>query len=506
MTAPGATASALSRLRNVLGEVADVSRAAAVLSWDQETCMPPGGVEDRAAQLATLRRLAHQRFTSEETCRLLEAAEAEVAGLDHDSDEASLVRVTRRDLEQSLRLPAELVGDIARASARAHPVWQEARARSDWALFAPAMTVMVDLSRRVADALGYDDRPYDALLRRSEPGLTTSRLEALFGELKAAIVPLVRELGEHADRVDDSMLDRPCDERRQLDFALDVVVRLGYDLERGRQDLSAHPFCTSFGPGDVRLTTRTGPTLGTSCLFSSIHESGHAMYNQGLPRSLDRTPLWGGASPGVHESQSRMWENVIGRGRPFWEWCFPLLHDAFPESLDGVDAEAFWRASNKVRPSYIRVDADEVTYNLHILLRFEIENALLEGRMRVDEVPEAWNAKLREYLGLEPPPASDGPLQDIHWTGFLGGFAGYTLGNLIGAQLTEAIRRDLPDLDARVAGGEFRALLDWLREHVHRHGRKFTPDELMEHAVGAPVQAGPWIAYVREKFGALYGV
>jgi carboxypeptidase Taq len=490
----------------VLGEVSDVSRAAQVLGWDQETYMPPGGVEDRASQLGTLERIAHERFISDETRRVLEKAEAEVAGLDYDSDEASLVRVTRRDLEDLSRVPAALVAEVAQASARAQPVWRGARARSDWSLFEPAMRTMVDLSRRVADALGYEDRPYDALLRQNEPGLGTTRLEALFTELREAIVPLVRELREHDDRVDDSLLDRPCDERRQLDVALDVITRLGYDLERGRQDLSAHPFCTSFGPGDVRLTTRTGPTLGTSCLFSSIHESGHGMYNQGVPRSLDRTPLWGGASAGVHESQSRMWENVVGRSRPFWEWCFPLLREAFPESLADVDAEAFWRASNKVRPSYIRVDADEVTYNLHIMLRFEIENALLEGRMRVDEVPEAWNARLHEYLGLEPPPPSEGPLQDIHWTGFLGGFAGYTLGNLIGAQLTEAIRRDVPGLDAQLAAGQFGPLLAWLRERVHRHGRKFTPDELTERATGAPVQAGPWIAYVRQKFGALYGL
>lgn len=496
----------LARLQEALGEVADLNRAAAVLDWDQETYMPPGGVEDRANQVATLRRLAHERFTSEETAGLLERAEAEVAGLDHDSDEASLVRVTRRDLEDLTRLPASLVADIARAATRAQPVWREARARSEWSLFAPAMRTTVDLSRRVADALGYEERPYDALIRLYEPGLTTGRVEALLSELREAIVPLVRAVREHDDRVDDSLLDRPCDERSQLDFALDVITRLGYDLERGRQDLSAHPFCTSFGPGDVRVTTRTGRTLGTSCLFSSIHESGHAMYDQGLPRALDRTPLWDGASAGIHESQSRMWENLVCRGRPFWDWCFPRLREAFPEALDGVDAAGFWRASNRVRPSYIRVDADEVTYNLHILLRFEIENALLEDRLGVDEVPEAWNARLREYLGLDPPPDSQGALQDIHWTGGLGGFVGYTLGNLVSAQLMEAVRREVPDLDARFAAGEFRPLLDWLRERVHRHGRKFTPDELTERATGAPIQAGPWIAYVREKFGALYAL
>jgi carboxypeptidase Taq len=301
-------------------------------------------------------------------------------------------------------------------------------------------------------------------------------------------------------------MDRPCDERRQIEFSAAVIAALGYDFGRGRQDISAHPFCVSFGPGDVRLTTRTGPTMRHSCLFSSIHEAGHGMYNQGVPRALDRTPLWAGASSGVHESQSRLWENLVGRGRPFWEWCYPRLVAAFPESLSGVDVETFWRACNSVRPSYIRVDADEVTYNLHIMLRFEVENDLLEGRLAVADVPEAWNARVREYLGLDPPEARDGPLQDIHWTSSLGGFAGYALGNLIGAQLMATARRDLPDLDGRFAAGDFGPMLGWLRDNVHCFGRKLTPDELVERATGQPISTGPWIAYVREKFAGLYGL
>jgi carboxypeptidase Taq len=500
------TETALERLRDALGDVSDLLRAGAVLGWDQETYMPRGGVEDRASQLATLRRLAHERFTSSEMAGLLERAESEADGLPADSDEASLVRVTRRDLEQEVRLPAELVAEMARATARARPVWQEARARSDWSIFAPAMQVTVDLSRRMAEALGFAERPYDALLERSEPGLTTSRVEALFEELRQAIVPLVAELSAHSDRVEGSVLERAWDRGGQLAFSLAVIERLGYDLERGRQDVSAHPFTTSFGPGDVRVTTRTGRTFGDSALLSSIHEAGHGMYNQGVPRSLDRTPLWGGASPGVHESQSRLWENMVARSRPFWEWCFPRLRAEFPDVVDGADADGFWRAINSVSPSYIRVDADEVTYNLHILLRFQIESDLLEGKLKVAEVPEAWIALLRETLGLEPPDHAHGPLQDIHWTGRLGGFVGYTLGNLISAQLMVAARRDLSDLDAQLAAGEFAPLLAWLREHVHRHGRKFTPDEVVEKATGEPIRSGPWIAYVREKFGTLYGL
>jgi carboxypeptidase Taq len=500
------TAGALDGLREILGEVADLERAAAVLDWDQETYMPPGGVEDRASQLATLLRLAHERFTSGEVARLLEAVEAEVADLPADSDEASLARVTRRDLELAVRVPADLVAEMARATSLARPAWQAARERSDWSLFVPAMERTVDLSRRLADALGYDDRPYDALIAATEPGVTTARVEALFAELRRAIVPLVTALTARDDDAGDELLQRPCDEQVQLALGLDVIASLGYDLERGRQDITTHPFCTSFGPGDVRVTTRTGRTLGDSCLFSCVHEAGHALYEQGIPRSLDRTGLWGGASPGVHESQSRLWENVVGRSLPFAEWLAPQLRAAFPETLADVDAEAFWRASNRVRPSYIRVDADEVTYNLHVMLRFEIESELLEGRLAVRDVPEAWAGRVRDLLGLEPPSDSDGPLQDIHWTDRLGGFVGYALGNLIGAQLTEAVRRDLPDLDASIAAGDFAPLLSWLRHHVHRHGRKFTPDELVQRATGGPIAAGPWIAYVREKYAGLYGL
>ena len=501
-----ATAGGLQRLRDVLGEVADLERAGAVLGWDQETNMPPGGVEDRANQLATLSRLAHERFTSSEVAELLDSAAAEVATLPAESDGASLVRVTRRDFEKAVKVPADLVAEMARASTTARPVWLEARARSEWSLFTGAMQVTVDLSRRLAEALGYAERPYDALIGLTEPGLTTARVESLFAQVKSAVVPLVRAIDGHRDRVDYSVLSRPVDEQRQLELSREIIGHLGYDFERGRQDLSAHPFCISFGPGDVRVTTRTGPTLGDSALLSSVHEAGHAMYEQGVPRSLDRTPLWGGASPGVHESQSRLWENMVGRSPQFCEWLFPRLRKAFPGSLEDVDAERFWRALNAVRPSYIRVDADEVTYNLHIMLRFEIEKDLLDGRLAVTDVPEAWGARVREYLGLEPPGDREGPLQDIHWSIGLGTFVGYSLGNLISAQLMAAAVGALPELDARFEAGDFSPLLAWLGEHVHRHGRKFTPDELLELATGGPIAAEPWIRYVQEKFGALYGL
>ena len=496
----------LQRLKEILGEVTDVNRASAVLTWDQETYMPTGGVANRADQLTTLRRLAHVRFTSEEVGRLLEEAEGEVGGLPFDSDDASIVRVTRRDYDLARKLPTELVAEIARAGATARPVWQKARQDSDFKLFEPYLERNVELNRKVADALGYRERPYDALLDRTEPGLTTDQLEAIFAQLKGAIVPLVGDVARHSEAVDDSVLYRGFDPDAQVAYALQVVIKLGYDLERGRQDISTHPFTISFGPGDVRITTRVSRDFFNECLFGSIHEAGHGMYNQGIGQNLDRTPLWSGASPGVHESQSRLWENMVGRSAAFWRYFYPSLRNAFPGPLKGVDEESFFRAVNKSYPSLIRVEADEVTYNLHILLRFELENELLEGSLKVADLPEAWNARIKSYLGIDVPNDREGVLQDIHWSGVsFAIFPGYTLGNLMGAQLMEKARKELPDLDGTIERGEFGVLLKWLRTNVYRHGRKFTPNELMERVTGQPLTAEPWIAYVRQKFGALYG-
>jgi carboxypeptidase Taq len=503
----GSMSDSLERLKTILAEVTDLNRAAALLDWDQETYMPPGGVTARSEQLSTLLRLAHVRSTSDEVGRLLSGLEDETSGRPFDSYEASLVRVTRRDYDKDRKLSPELVSEIARAGSAAQPVWQKARRDSDFKLFAPALEKNVELNRRLADALGYKDRPYDALIDRYEPGMTTDELESIFAELKRAIVPLVTDIARHADAVDDRLLYRGFEPAVQVKYALELVTKLGYDLERGRQDISTHPFSTSFGPGDVRITTRVSRDFFNECLFGSIHESGHAMYNQGIGEDIDRTPLWDGASPGVHESQSRLWENLVGRSLPFWKHFFPSLRNAFPEPLRDVDDEAFFRAVNKSYPSLIRVEADEVTYNMHVLLRFELENELLEGKLKVKDLPEAWNQRVKAYLGINVPNDREGVLQDIHWSYVsFGVFPGYTLGNLIGAQLMEKVRADIPDLDTQLEAGQFAPLLGWLRKNVHRHGRKFTPNELLERATGRPLTAAPWITYVRQKFGALYGI
>ncbi len=497
----------LNRLREILAEVTDLSRASLMLEWDQETYMPPGGVAARSDQISTLTRLSHTRFSAGDVGDLLSDLEDETAAMPFDSDEASLVRVTRRDYEQARKLTPELVSEIARASSLARPDWEKSRREADFKIFAPYLEKNIELNRRVADALGYQKRPYDALLDREEPGLTTDQLEATFAELKKAIVPLVADIARHADAIDDRVLYRGFDPDHQLKYALDLVAGLGYDLERGRQDISTHPFSIAFGPGDARITTRVSRDFFNECLFGSIHEAGHAMYNQGISTTIDRTPLWAGASPGVHESQSRLWENLVGRSHGFWKHFFPTLRTAFPEQLRAIDDEGFFRAVNRSHPSLIRVEADEVTYNLHVMLRFELENEMLEGRLKVKDVPEAWNEKFKSYLGIDVPNDREGVLQDIHWSFVaFGVFPGYTIGNLIGAQLMEKARVDIPDLGPQIESGQFSELLAWLRQNVHRHGRKFTPNELLERATGRPLTAGPWIAYVQEKFEKLYGL
>ena len=497
----------MAQLREILGEVSDLGRAAAVLSWDQETYMPRGGVRARAEQMATLRRLAHVRFTAPETGALLDDLAEATASDDPASDDASLIRVTKRDYDRSCKLTPALVTQISRAAALARPAWIEARAKSDFALFAPHLETNIDLNRQVADALGYEEHPYDALLERSEPGMTAAQLRTLFADLRGAIVPLALAGAERSAAVDDACLHREYDEQTQLEFGLRVVRQYGYDMDRGREDLTTHPFCTSFSPTDVRITTRVNRTFLPMALFGTMHESGHGMYEQGVNPALDRTPLCRGASPGVHESQSRLWENLVGRSRPFWEYWFPRLQATFPEQLRGVEVDSFHRAVNKVTPSLIRVEADEVTYNLHILLRFELELAMLEGKLKVADLPAAWNERMREYLGITPPNDTLGVLQDIHWSGVsFAGFPGYTLGNVIGAQLFVQARKALPDLDSQIAAGEFAPLHEWLRVNLYQHGRKFTPNELLERITGEALSTAPWIAYVRQKFGDLYGV
>ncbi|WP_243123802.1 carboxypeptidase M32 [Thermaerobacter sp. FW80] len=495
------------RLLERLGQVSDLRATTSLLHWDEEVNMPPGGAAARAEQKATLSRLAHQAFTAPEVGEWLDELAPWAAQLDPESDAAALLRVTRREYDRSRRVPPDLVAELARASSQGYQAWVEARAQRRFAPFAPALARLIELRRQMADALGYAEERYDALLEEHEPGMRTRQVRELFARLKAGLLPLVQAIAERQDRVRDDFLRGDFPEADQWALTLEALRAIGFDFRRGRQDRSIHPFTAGLSPGDVRLTTRVDPTVFGPALFSSLHEGGHGLYEQGLPTAWQRTPLADGASSAVHESQSRLWENVIGRSREFWIFFFPKVQARFPHQLAGVDAEAMYRAVNRSRPSLIRVDADEVTYNLHIMLRFELELALLDGDLPVDELPAAWREKTRAYLGLEPADDGEGVLQDIHWSwGGFGYFPSYALGNLIALQLWEAALRDEPALPEQIARGDLGGVLRWMRAHVHRHGARYEPLELVRRATGSELGEEAFLRYVRRKYGELYGL
>jgi len=495
----------LEELRLQLGFVADLNAATGVLSWDQQTYMPPGGAAGRAMQLATLSRLAHERFVSEEIGEGLTAAESEVANQDPGSDEARLVRKTRRDYDKARKVPSEWVGEFRRVTALAHQVWEKARAEADFSQFQPHLEKVVELRRQYAEFFAPYDHVYDPLLDDFEPGMKTAEVKAVFDELRPQQVELVRAISERGAPVDDAVVRQHFDEQKQWDFGLEVVEAIGYDFERGRQDKSVHPFTSGFGTGDVRITTRFDPNFLNTALFSSMHEAGHALYEQGVNPDFDRTPLAEAASLAVHESQSRLWENLVGRSRPFWIAFYPRLQEVFPSQLGDVDWETFYGAINKVEPSFIRVEADEATYNLHIMLRFELEISLMEGTLAIGDLPEIWNTKFDEFLGLTPSDDAEGVLQDVHWSGgMIGYFPTYALGNLVASQLWAKIEEDIPHLQRQIERGEFGDLLGWLQEHVHQHGGKFEPGELLTAVTGSGLTAEPYLRYLRDKFGEIY--
>ena len=489
-------------LKKRLTTISDLESAASVLAWDQQTYMPAGGVAARAEQRATLNRLSHELLADGETASLLDAA----GEPEPETDAAAIVRVARRKHEQATKLPSRLVAEISHATALAEPAWEQARAASDFAAFAPYLEKIVDLRREAAEHLGYEDHPYDALLDRYEPGARKAKIEAIFDELKRGTADMVRAVSTHAEDGREARLFGPFDEGKQEAFGRTVASAFGYDWSRGRQDRAVHPFCINFGgPGDVRITTRFDPGWLSPALFATLHETGHALYEQGIDPAYSRTPISGGASLGVHESQSRLWENIVGRSMPFWSHFYPRLQKVFPEALGSTDLEAFYRAVNAARPSEIRVEADELTYNLHVALRFELEAALIEGSLKVADLPSAWNARMEEHLGITPQTDADGVLQDSHWAiGYFGYFPTYTIGNILSVQLFDAALEAHPEIPEQMERGEFGSLLEWLRVNVHRHGKKHEPDDLISRATGQPPDVKPYLRYLREKFGELY--
>jgi carboxypeptidase Taq len=496
----------LQQLKTLLAEVADLTQITALLGWDQQTYMPPAGAENRGYQLATLTQIAHTKFVSEEIGRLLDDLQPYTAQLDPDSFDACLVRVARREYDRETKVPLEWVADNAIITTAAHEAWAKARAENDFPSFQPHLEKILDLAHRYASYFEPYDHEYDPLLRIFEPGLKTVDVKAIFDLLRPQQVTLIKQIASRP-QVDNSFMTLAYDEQKQWDFGVEAITKMGYEWKRSRQDKTLHPFTTSFGWGDVRITTRVYPNYMASALFGTLHEAGHAMYDMGADKSLDRTPLYGGASAGIHESQSRMWENLVGRSYPFWQHFYPRLQEFFPSQLGNVPLEAFYKGINKVQPSLIRVEADEATYNLHIMLRMELEIAMIEGKLQVKDLPDAWNTRFQEYLGITPPDDAKGVLQDMHWSsGYIGYFPSYALGNLIGAQLWERILADIPDLPEQIRKGEFAAWLDWLRKKVHVHGNKFEPQDLIQRVTGSKIDPAPYIRYLTQKFGAIYGL
>jgi carboxypeptidase Taq len=482
-------------LRNRLAEICDLGGIAQLLFWDQQTKMPVAGASSRAEQAGTLSKLSHQMFVSDEIGRLLDELGAYEESLPEESDEASLIRVARHDWKKARQVPAELTAEMRRSSSLALRAWAEARPKSDYEALKPHLERNLALRRRYVDCFEPADEPYDILLDDYERGMKTAEVRAVFVRLKEGLIELLHAV----EPADASPLERAFPQEGQERFAMHILDRFGVDPASWRIDPTAHPFMSSPGHKDIRLTTHYSEG-GLHSVFATMHEFGHGAYEYGIDAKLARTPLGTGASMGLHESQSRMWENLVGRSRPFWSHFYPELQQTFPGVLDDVDEEAFFRAVNAVKPSLIRVDADEVTYSLHIILRFELEQELLAGTLSLDDLPEAWNARMKEYIGIDVPNDADGVLQDMHWSsGSVGYFPTYALGNVISVQIWNAALEAIPEIPQQVGEGEFAALREWLTENLYRHGRKFTPVEMLERITGSRIDPEPYLAYLRDK-------
>jgi carboxypeptidase Taq len=495
------------QLTALLREVNDIESASSVLYWDQSTYMPPGGAEARGRQLATLSQIAHEKFTAPIIGELLEGLRPFETEQGYDSDEAALIRATRRDYEKATRVPASFVAELVAHSAASYEAWVKARPANDFAAVRSYLEKTVDLSRQLADYFPGYDHIADPLIDYADYGMKAETIRALFADLRAQLAPLAQAIASHPP-ADDSCLQRHYPEAQQLAFGEQIIRRFGYDFERGRQDKTAHPYMTKFSLGDVRITTRVDEHDLSNALFSTLHESGHAMYEQGINRAYEGTPLATGTSAGVHESQSRLWENQVGRSRGFWEHYYPVLQAHFPGTLDDVSLDSFYRAINKVQRSLIRTEADEVTYNLHVMLRFELELELLEGKLAVRDLAEVWRSRFEADFGIPVPDDKDGVLQDVHWFGGAvgGAFQGYTLGNILSAQFFSLATAAHPQIPAQIAQGEFGTLLSWLQQNIYVHGSKYTAPELIERVTGGPLRLEPYMAYLREKYGSLYDI
>jgi len=495
----------LEELKLRLREINDLGAAGALLSWDQQTYMPDGGADARGRQRAMLGRLSHERSVDAALGKLIDDLAPYADGLPYDSDDASLVRIARRDFEKAIKVPPEFVARSSALGSASYDAWTRAKPDNDFARLVPFLEKTIALSREYAGYFAPYQDIADPLIDDADPGMTTASIRTLFADLRGELVPIVHAVAAQAT-IDDSCLHGSFAEPRQIEFDLSVVEQIGYDRRRGRLDKTHHPFCTKFSIGDVRITTRVDETDVSQALFTTVHETGHALYEQGVSAALEGTPLGWGTSSGVHESQSRLWENVVGRSRGFWVNFFPALKKVFPDQLDSVPLETFYRAINKVERSLIRTEADELTYNLHIMLRCDLELQMLAGSLAVKDLPDAWRARMQADLGLEPPDDRNGCLQDVHWySGLIGGaFQSYTIGNILSAQFHAAAIDAHPDIPREIERGRFATLHGWLEDRIYRHGRKYEPNELIARTTGGPLSMRPYLAYLRGKYGELY--
>lgn len=495
----------LVELRTRLAEIDDINCAASLLYWDQATYMPAAGAAARGRQLATLRQLAHEKLAAGAIAQLLDELSAHAADLAYDSTDASLIRLTRRQHEQAAKVPASFTAEFSKHRAKCYQIWAKARAEDNFGLAQSALEQTLELSRQWANFFPGYEQIADPLIDASDYGMKTSSIRAVFAELRQQLVPLVQAITAQP-LADNACLLQPYPAAEQLAFSLKVIEQMGFDFRRGRQDQTLHPFMTNFSIDDVRITTRIQEANLNECLFSTIHEMGHAFYELGNAPEFENTPLAGGISSGVHESQSRLWENLVARSRPFWHYFYPRLQATFPAQMGAVPLETFYRAINQVSRSLIRTDADEVTYNLHVLIRFDLEVELLEGKLTVQDLPDAWNERYRSDLGIIPDSDRNGILQDVHWyAGRIGGaFQGYTLGNLMSAQFFEAALTAHPDIPHQIEQGEFSTLHNWLKHNIYQHGRKFTANEMVQRVTGQALSSASLMRHLHQKYGEIY--
>ncbi len=497
----------MQELRNRLAEITDLSLVNSVLSWDQATYMPGGGAGARARQMALVGKIEHEKSTDPALGKLLDDLRSYENDLPFDSDDASIIRVARRDFEMAVRIPAKFMANLYSHFALTYQTWTQARPENNFAKIRPFLEKTLDYSREMSNFFPGYEHVADPLIDFMDYGMKASTVRALFADLRRELVPIVQAITRQ-EKANDNCLRAFYPKEDQLRFGKMVIAKLGYDFERGRQDFTHHPFMTKFSLGDVRITTRVKENYLADGLFSTIHESGHAMYEQGIRMDYEATPLANGASAGVHESQSRLWENIVGRSRGFWEYFYPQLREIFPNQLGNVGLDEFYRAINKVENSLIRTDADEVTYNLHVMLRFDFELQMLEGSLSVRDLPEAWNERFESDLGMAPPDDRDGVLQDVHWySSVVGGvFQGYSLGNILSAQYYTKALEAHPEIPDQICLGNFGTLHQWLVENIYQHGRKFTAAELTERVTGSPLTIQPYINYLKNKYSQLYKV